>query len=74
MFENTPNGVTELAQTGGGSYLLGSIELAKLNGPSVVNVTFAGNLTGGGTVTQTFTLAGLPGAETFTFTGFNRVS
>ena len=46
LFKNTPNGVTKLALTDDGSYLLGSIELAELNGPSVVNVTISGNLTG----------------------------
>ena len=60
-------GLTELALTGGGSFSLDSIDLAGFNGPGVVPVTFTGDLTGGGTVTTTFTTTGGTGADTFTF-------
>ena len=68
------DGVTELALTGGGSFSLDSIDLAGFNGPSVVPVTFTGDLTGGGTVTTTFTTTGGVGADTFTFSGFDSVT
>jgi hypothetical protein len=75
LFNNTPNGVTELALTGGGSFSLGSIDLAELGGDGVVPMTFTGDLTGGGTVANTFTLDGVAfGAQTFAFSGFDSVT
>jgi len=68
LFNGVPNGITELTQTNGNPFTLTSIDLAELNGSNVASVTFLGNLFGGGTVTQTFTLDGMAfGAETFSF-------
>jgi len=68
LFNGIPNGITELTQTNGNPFTLTSIDLAELNGSNVASVTFLGNLFGGGTVTQTFTLDGMAfGAETFSF-------
>lgn len=67
---------TDLTRTGGGSFSLHSIDLAEFFGSGETTpVTFIGDLTGGGTVTNIFTLDGVAfGAETFTFTGFDSVT
>ena len=66
----------ELALTGGGSFSLGRIDLAERAGTDAggASVTFIGDLTGGGTVGNTFTLDGAFGAETFPFVGFGSVT
>jgi len=77
LFNNIALDVTELARTGGGSFSLSSIDLAELinAGTDPFPVTFTGDLSGGGTVTKTFTLDGDTfGAERFTFTGFDNVT
>lgn len=75
LYNNTVDGVTELILTGGGSFSVQSIDLAELNGNLVASVAFVGDLTGGGTVTNTFTLDGVALApQTFTFTGFSSVT
>ena len=67
------DGVTELALTGGGSFSVVSIDLSELNESLAFSVTFIGDLTGGGTVSNTFMLDGSAfGAETFIFTGFGK--
>ena len=57
-----------LTASGAGVFDLQSIDLAEIFG-STPSVTFTGEVFGGGTVTQTFTLDGLAGAETFIFSG-----
>ncbi len=62
-----------LTASGAGVFDLQSIDLAEIFG-STPSVTFTGEVFGGGTVTQTFTLDGLAGAETFIFSsGFDNV-
>lgn len=64
LFNNTIGGETVLTQIGGGAFDLTSIDLAELNGNSVVAVTFTTN----NGDSQTFTLDGIAfGAETFFF-------
>lgn len=71
LFNDTIGGVTELVQDGGGAFDLYSIDIAELNGSAVADITFIGELLGGGFVQQTFTLDGLAfGMETFLFSGF----
>lgn len=66
-------GLTELTLTGGGAFSLDSIKLAGFNGPAAFDLTFTGD-TAGVPVTQTFSLVGTPGGETFTFKGFGNVT
>jgi len=76
FFNATVSGVTQMTRTagGGGPFDLLSIDLAELNASKVADVKFTGNLSGGGTVTQTFTLDGIAFAvETFDFTGFTNL-
>jgi hypothetical protein len=76
LFNNTVDGVTELIKTGGGAFHLTSIDLAELNGADHSIVAFTGELLGGGSVNQTFTLDGIGpanGLQTFVFNGFNDV-
>lgn len=76
LFENYRFGaVTELALTGGGSFSLSSIDLAELSSELTrFDVTFTGDISGGGPVINTFAMDGLLGAQTFTFTGFGSVN
>ena len=68
LINGSANGIIELAQTNGNPFTLTSIHLAEFTRPFNPSVTFLGNLFGGGTVTQTFTLDGIAfGAETFAF-------
>lgn len=73
LANNGIGGLTELALTGGGAFSLDSIKLAGFNGPTALDVTFTGD-TGGVPVTQTFSLVGTPGGETFPFAGFGNVT
>ena len=57
LFNNTTNGVTKLTREDGGSFDLNAIDIAELDGDFEVSVTFGGILSGGGSVTQLFTLA-----------------
>ena len=73
-------GVTTLTMDGGGAFDLLSIDIAELySGSGSANVTFTGALSGGGTVTQSFTSDGVSATgnvssfETVTFTGFNNL-
>lgn len=68
LVEDTIGGVIELRSSDGSPFDLISIDLAELNGPSVAVVTFTGDLVGGGTVTQAFSLDGAAfGPEIFSF-------
>lgn len=74
MFNDTIGGVSILNLVGGGSFSLASIDLDWLNGAGPVTVTFTGDITGGGTANDTFTLDGSNGLETFAFnSGFAAV-
>lgn len=72
LFNNSGNGVTHLASDAGATFDLSSIDLVEIDinrlGPT--NVSFTGNLAGGGTVSQSFSLDGIFGFETVAFTGF----
>jgi len=79
LFNNTVDGLIRLQAEAmdGTPFDLISIDLAELNSSSVADVTFIGSLSGGGTVTQTFTLDGVgpdDGLETFNFTGFTNIT
>jgi len=67
MHERVSNGLITLSRTSGGAFTLFSIDLSTLN-PSGTSpaVVFTGVLSGGGTVTQTFTPT-LFGFHTFVF-------
>lgn len=67
LFNNTIGGGIELVADNGSAFDLTSIDLSELNGNNSANVTFVGTLLGGGTVSQTFTLDGTLGFETFFF-------
>ncbi|MCH8991544.1 MAG: hypothetical protein IIA44_07340 [Acidobacteria bacterium] len=74
LFDNTTGRTTTLTQDGGGSFDLESIDLAEFQSLVVSSITFVGELLNGGTVTETFTLDGTFGFETFSFgDGFNYV-
>jgi hypothetical protein len=68
MYNNSRNGITTLTQTNGNPFSMQLIDLAELNSSLVADVAFTGALSGGGNVTQTFTIDGNAfGAETFLF-------
>src|SRR5207253_3173865 len=58
MFINTTNGTASLTKNGGGPFSINGIELAHLYGGQfgAQSFTFIGNVFGGGTVSQTFTI------------------
>lgn len=63
LFNNTVGGITQLTRVGGGVFDLISIDLSELNAASVASVTF----TRDGGFSQTFTLDGILGPQTFLF-------
>lgn len=67
LINDNDGGLTQLTQNGGGAFRLTSIDLAELYGFGSTSVTFIGTRTDGSTVSQTFTLDGVAGAQTFTF-------
>lgn len=68
LFNDNWEGTTVLTRTDGGWFRLNSIALAELYPlEEPYAVTFTGLLGDGSTVSQSFTLDGLFGAETFTF-------
>lgn len=69
LFNDNDAGVTVLNSPNGDLFHLFSIDLAELivGDPGPYAVSFVGTRIGGGTVTQTFVLDGLAGAETFQF-------
>jgi carotenoid cleavage dioxygenase-like enzyme len=58
MFISTVNGTASLTRNGGGTFSINGIELAHLYGGDwdAQSFTFIGNVYGGGTVSQTFTI------------------
>jgi hypothetical protein len=73
-------GITTLTRSGGGSFNLDSIEIGELQvtGPGIASVTFDGIVSGGGTVSATFTTDGMrstgSGFEVFNLTGFTNLT
>ena len=67
LINDNDGGLTRLTQNGGGAFRLTSIDLAELYGFGSTSVSFIGTKTDGSTVSQTFTLDGVAGAQTFTF-------
>jgi len=60
-------GVTILTNDMANPFSVQSIDLSELNGNRVADVNFTGQVSGAGTVMQTFTLDGVFGNETFLF-------
>ncbi|MBL8821809.1 MAG: PEP-CTERM sorting domain-containing protein [Planctomycetia bacterium] len=76
MFNDTVLGITRLTKTGGGAFDLLSIDLCQLNFTSgTVDVTFVGEFDGGGTISQTVTIAvqGTFALQTFNLVGFTNL-
>ena len=68
LFENAFPGQVTLSKDDGGAFSLTSINLAELIGDGAGDVTFVGQLSGGGETSQTFTLDGIAfEQETFFF-------
>jgi hypothetical protein len=71
------SGAVDLRATDGSTFSLSSIDLARnFAFDPAPTVTFTGNLAGGGTVMQTFTVTTAPGTQgfqTFAFAGFTNV-
>ena len=75
LFDDNADGLIRLNQIGDGPFDLLAINLASLNGSVPVDVTFVGTLSGGGAVSQTFTIDGSPFVQqTFNFTGFSNLT
>ncbi|MBC7404198.1 MAG: PEP-CTERM sorting domain-containing protein [Cytophaga sp.] len=77
LFNDDLNGITFLSKDDGGTFTLNSIDLAALNNyyswGSGENISFTGNLHGGGTVTQTFQFTEQFKFLTFSFNGFENL-
>lgn len=67
LFNDNYLGTTVLSMVGGGRFTLKTIDLAELDPSDAFSVVFTGLLAGGATATQTFTLDGVYGFESFTF-------
>ena len=76
LFSNSREGLITLSEVDGSAFSLDSIDLAELTGNDVASTTFVGELLGGGTTSQTFTLDGIAfEPETFLFNdSFNSVT
>lgn len=76
LFLANPGNVATLAKVDGGTFSLKAIDLSPL-APSWygggADVTFTGNVHGGGTLSQTFTVGPALGFGTFEFTGFDQL-
>ena len=75
LFNNFANETTTLTQTGGGIFSLNSIDLAPVSTSygDGASITFIGQLNGGGSISQTFTLDHGFAFETFLFNGFSNL-
>lgn len=75
--DDLAGGITSLSKDDGGTFTLNSIDLAALNDfytwGSGENISFTGNLHGGGTVTQTFQFTEQFKFLTFSFNGFENL-
>ena len=75
LFDDNADGLIRLNQIDDVPFDLLAINLASLNGGMPLDVTFVGTLSGGGTVSQTFTIDGSPFVQqTFNFTGFSNLT
>ena len=75
LFNNVPDGITELKKTSGDTFDLLSIDLTESTTTAASStITFTGNVFGGGTVTEPIDLDGTFGFETLTFTGFTNLT
>jgi hypothetical protein len=77
LFSDAVGGTLTLSRQDGQAFAMKSIVLSELNGSQSpgANVTFTGNLQGGGTVSQAFTLDGTFGRQTFNFSSsFNNLT
>src|SRR5882724_8933436 len=75
LFDDNADGVIRLNQIDDAPFDLLAINLASLNGSMSLDVTFVGTILGGGTVSQTFTVAGSPFVQqTFNFNGFSNLA
>jgi hypothetical protein len=76
LFLANPGNVATLAKVDGGTFSLKAIDLSPL-APSWygggASVTFTGNVHGGGTLSQTFTVGSALGFGTFAFSGFDQL-
>jgi hypothetical protein len=74
LFLANPGNVATLAKVDGSTFSLKTIDLSPL-APSWygggASVTFTGNVHGGGTLTQSFTVDAALGFDTYTFSGFD---
>jgi len=64
-----------LQAIGGGAFSVSSIDVSETCltcGPQIVN--FVGNIVGGGTVTQSFTMDNVSGRQTVAFSGFGNIT
>lgn len=75
LFDDNADGVIRLNQIDDAPFDLLAINLASLNGDMPLDVTFVGTISGGGTVSQTFTIDSSPFVQqTFNFTGFSNLT
>ena len=73
LFDNTRDGQDTLTKIGGGTFSLGSIDLANLNGPAADSATFTGSLNGQIVATQTVNFNSFGHLTTEALTGFTGV-
>ena len=73
LIANWIGAVTTLTQTNGKPFNLLSIDLAE-NEPGMAVVSFVGDISGGGTITQAFTLDGVFGMQKVDLSGFSDVT
>ncbi|MBD2678408.1 PEP-CTERM sorting domain-containing protein [Nostoc paludosum FACHB-159] len=74
LFNDTPNGTIILNKSDGGAFDLLSIDLGELNEPfESSTVTFVGVKADNSTISNTFTLNGVKGFQTFNFTNFTNI-
>jgi len=75
LFNNQGDGVTTLARINGGTFDFNSIDLAPVSTSygAGATISFIGNVDGGGTVTESFTLNNSFSFQTLTFSGFDNL-
>jgi hypothetical protein len=75
LFNNAMGGTTTLTKIGGGTFSFDSIDLAPVSTTysTGATVSFTGQVHGGGTVNQAFTLSNGYAFSTFSFSGFNNL-
>jgi hypothetical protein len=76
VFLANPGNVATLNKVDGGTFSLNAIDLSPLAVSwygGGAEVTFTGNVHGGGTLSQSFTVGSTMGFDTFAFTGFQNL-